>query len=122
MPLYEYRCEACGHVFEQIQKFSDPPIDVCPKCGERKVEKLLSSPAIQFKGTGWYITDYARKGKDKDKGTDKGPDAAAKPGGTEAKPASADSKSSSSDSSSSSTSASDSTGKTPAPPSSSKEP
>ena len=84
MPLYEYRCEACGHVFEQIRKFSDPPIEVCPKCGERKVEKLLSSPAIQFKGTGWYITDYARKGKD-DKGTDKGPDAAAKPGGTEAK-------------------------------------
>jgi putative FmdB family regulatory protein len=62
MPLYEYECEACGARFEQIQRFSDPPTDVCPNCGERKVHKLLSSPAIQFKGSGWYVTDYARKG------------------------------------------------------------
>jgi putative FmdB family regulatory protein len=62
MPMYEYECAACGHRFERIQKFSDPPIEECPNCGERKVQKLLSSPAIQFKGTGWYITDYARKG------------------------------------------------------------
>ena len=62
MPLYEYRCEACGHQFEVIQKFSDEPIAVCPKCGSGPVVKLLSSPAFQFKGTGWYITDYARKG------------------------------------------------------------
>ena len=62
MPLYEYQCDACAHRFEVIQKFSDPPIDVCPKCGGA-VKKLLSSPAIQFKGTGWYITDYARSGK-----------------------------------------------------------
>jgi putative FmdB family regulatory protein len=62
MPLYEYRCEACGHQFEVIQKFSDEPIAVCPKCGSGPVAKLLSSPAFQFKGTGWYITDYARKG------------------------------------------------------------
>jgi putative FmdB family regulatory protein len=61
MPLYEYECEACGHRFELIQKFSDPPAEVCPVCGGR-VRKLLSSPAIQFKGSGWYITDYARKG------------------------------------------------------------
>ncbi|HEX8031047.1 MAG TPA: FmdB family zinc ribbon protein [Vicinamibacterales bacterium] len=60
MPLYEYQCDACGHRFEVIQKFSDAPIEVCPKCGGA-VQKLLSSPAIQFKGTGWYITDYARK-------------------------------------------------------------
>lgn len=60
--MYEYECDACGHRFEQIRKFSDPPIEVCPNCGERKVHKLLSSPAIQFKGSGWYITDYARKG------------------------------------------------------------
>jgi putative FmdB family regulatory protein len=60
MPLYEYECEADGSRFEVIQKFSDPPVDVCPKCGG-PVRKLLSSPAIQFKGTGWYITDYARK-------------------------------------------------------------
>jgi putative FmdB family regulatory protein len=62
MPLYEYQCDACAHRFEVIQKYSDPPIDVCPKCGGA-VKKLLSSPAIQFKGSGWYITDYARSGK-----------------------------------------------------------
>lgn len=62
MPLYEYQCEACGHRFEVIQKFSDAPIETCPKC-EGVVRKLLSSPAIQFKGSGWYITDYARAGK-----------------------------------------------------------
>ena len=62
MPLYEYECEACGARFEQIRKFSDPPVEVCPTCGERKVQKLVSSPAIQFKGSGWYINDYARKG------------------------------------------------------------
>jgi len=61
MPMYEYECGACGHRFERIQKFSDPPVEECPSCGERKVQKLLSSPAIQFKGTGWYITDYAKK-------------------------------------------------------------
>ena len=62
MPLYEYQCNACAHRFEVIQKYSDAPIEVCPKCGGAVV-KLLSSPAIQFKGTGWYITDYARAGK-----------------------------------------------------------
>ena len=62
MPLYEYQCDKCAHRFEVIQKFSDSPVDVCPKCGGA-VKKLLSSPAIQFKGTGWYITDYARSGK-----------------------------------------------------------
>ena len=60
MPLYEYQCEKCGHQFELIRKFSDPPLEVCPKCGG-KVRKLMSSPAIQFKGTGWYITDYPKK-------------------------------------------------------------
>ena len=60
MPLYEYECDACAHRFERIQKFSDPLVDVCPKCGGT-VRKLLSSPAIQFKGSGWYITDYAKK-------------------------------------------------------------
>ena len=61
MPLYEYRCEACGHQFEVIRKFSDPPLATCASCGGAPVVKLLSSPAIQFKGEGWYITDYARK-------------------------------------------------------------
>jgi putative FmdB family regulatory protein len=61
MPLYEYQCDACGHRFEKIQKFSDPLIEECPNCGQKQVHKLVSSPAIQFKGTGWYITDYAKK-------------------------------------------------------------
>ncbi len=61
MPLYEYQCNACGHRFEHIQKFSDPLLSVCPQCGDA-IRKLVSSPAIQFKGTGWYVTDYAKKG------------------------------------------------------------
>lgn len=61
MPLYEYECESCGHRFERIQKFSDPPPDTCPSCHAGPLKKLFSSPAIQFKGTGWYITDYAKK-------------------------------------------------------------
>ncbi len=60
MPLYEYQCDSCEHRFEVIQKFSDAKIEVCPKCGSA-VRKLFSSPAIQFKGSGWYITDYAKK-------------------------------------------------------------
>ena len=60
MPLYEYECDSCQHRFEVIQKFSDAPVDTCPKCGSA-VHKLISSPAIQFKGSGWYITDYAKK-------------------------------------------------------------
>ena len=61
MPLYEYQCEACGERFEKIRKFSDPPLEVCDRCGKGPLVKLLSSPAIQFKGSGWYITDYAKK-------------------------------------------------------------
>lgn len=60
MPLYEYQCAKCKHRFEKIQKFSDPEIKKCPECGG-KVEKLLSAPAVQFKGSGWYVTDYANK-------------------------------------------------------------
>lgn len=63
MPLYEYQCDACGQRFEVIQKFSDPHVDVCAACGKGPVTRLLSSPAIQFKGSGWYVTDYAQKGK-----------------------------------------------------------
>jgi len=63
MPLYEYECEACGERFELIRKFSDPPVDVCTRCGKGPVTRLFSSPAIQFKGTGFYITDYAKKGE-----------------------------------------------------------
>jgi len=61
MPLYEYQCKKCEHRFERIQKFSDPPVKKCPECGG-KVEQLLSAPAVQFKGSGWYVTDYAKKG------------------------------------------------------------
>ena len=60
MPLYEYQCKKCGHRFERIQKFSDAPVKKCPECGG-KVEQLLSAPAVQFKGSGWYVTDYAKK-------------------------------------------------------------
>lgn len=60
MPLYEYQCKKCGHRFERIQRFSDPPVKKCPECGG-KVEQLLSAPAVQFKGSGWYVTDYAKK-------------------------------------------------------------
>jgi putative FmdB family regulatory protein len=63
MPVYEYECLKCGSRFEEIQKFSDEPIRKHDGCGG-KVKKLLSAPAFQFKGSGWYITDYARKGKD----------------------------------------------------------
>jgi len=61
MPLYEYQCDACGERFEAIRKFSDPPLEVCEKCGKGPIRRLVSSPAFQFKGSGWYITDYAKK-------------------------------------------------------------
>jgi putative FmdB family regulatory protein len=60
MPLYEYQCDACGHRFETIQKFSDAPLESCPNCGGA-LRKLQAAPAFQFKGSGWYITDYAKK-------------------------------------------------------------
>jgi putative FmdB family regulatory protein len=70
VPLYEYRCKKCQHTFEKIRQFSDPPIKKCPKCGG-SVEQLLSAPAVQFKGSGWYVTDYARQGSsDKSKSSD----------------------------------------------------
>jgi len=62
MPLYEYECDACGSRFEVIQKFSELT-EQCRKCGKGPVRRLMSSPAIQFKGSGFYITDYAQKGK-----------------------------------------------------------
>jgi putative FmdB family regulatory protein len=61
MPLYEFECEACTKRFERIQKFTDANPEVCPTCGKGPVRRLLSSPAIQFKGSGFYITDYAKK-------------------------------------------------------------
>jgi putative FmdB family regulatory protein len=61
MPLYEYECKKCGHRFEKIQKFSDKMVKKCPECGGQ-VEQMISAPAVQFKGSGWYVTDYAKKG------------------------------------------------------------
>jgi putative FmdB family regulatory protein len=61
MPIYEYLCEKCGQSTEAIQRLADPPLTECPKCGG-KLRKKVSAPAFQFKGTGWYVTDYARKG------------------------------------------------------------
>jgi putative FmdB family regulatory protein len=62
VPLYEYYCKACEHRFERIQKFSDPIVTVCPKCNKQAVEQVITAPAVQFKGSGWYVTDYAKKG------------------------------------------------------------
>jgi putative FmdB family regulatory protein len=60
MPIYEYRCERCGD-FEEMQRITDPPLARCPKC-RRKVKRLISNTSFQLKGTGWYVTDYARSG------------------------------------------------------------
>ncbi len=60
MPLYEYECKKCGHRFEKIQKFSDSMVKKCPQCGG-KVEQMISAPAVQFKGSGWYVNDYPKK-------------------------------------------------------------
>src|SRR5271166_5120806 len=83
MPLYEYECEKCGHRFEKIQKFSDKMIKKCPECGGR-VEQMISAPAVQFKGSGWYVTDYANKSRapgSDGSGKDSKKDEPSKPGG-----------------------------------------
>ncbi len=72
MPLYEYQCQSCSVLTEVIQRMSDPPLTTCDRCGG-DLKKLISAPAFQFKGSGWYVTDYADKGKGgKDKGKDSG--------------------------------------------------
>jgi len=91
MPLYEYQCRACSHRFERIQKFSDPLVTLCPQCGKETVQQLLSAPAVQFKGSGWYVTDYAKKATSttapaKTDAADSS--SSAKPGGESAGPAS----------------------------------
>jgi putative FmdB family regulatory protein len=60
MPLYEYECKKCGHRFERIQLYSAAMVKKCPECGG-KVEQMISAPAVQFKGSGWYVTDYPKK-------------------------------------------------------------
>src|SRR5215467_6438534 len=70
MPIYEYECKKCGRRFERIQRFSDPLVKKCPECGG-KVEQVLSAPAVQFKGSGWYVTDYPKKEASASKGESK---------------------------------------------------
>ena len=109
MPLYEYQCKKCKHKFEKIQKFSDRPIRKCPECGG-SVEKIQHAPAVQFKGTGWYVTDYGGKDKSEkskpegsaDKDSSEKKESTAKEDGgkakdKEAKPKKAESKKSSKD-------------------------
>lgn len=84
MPLYEYKCAKCGHVFEKIESLSASTTKKCPKCGG-KAERQLTAPAIQFKGSGWYVTDYASKnsnasGDKGEKSGEKSGDGAAKTG------------------------------------------
>jgi putative FmdB family regulatory protein len=111
MPLYEYECNACGRRFEVIQKMSDPVVETCPTCGGR-VHKLQSAPAFQFKGSGWYVTDYAKKDQpaaDKNEGDSKATKAADK---SEKAPDAAKSAPTSESSSTSASSADSSTPKT----------
>jgi putative FmdB family regulatory protein len=84
MPLYEYQCEACHQRFEILRKFSDPELDQCTLCGKGPVRRLMSSPAIQFKGSGWYITDYSKKGKSSGESTGTSSGSDAKPAASEA--------------------------------------
>ena len=104
MPLYEYRCNECGHQFEKIQSFSAPEEKECPQC-QGSVERLISAPAVQFKGSGWYVTDYA--GKSKSGGSMKASaDGESKSSESKSEKKPAEKSSSSSDSSSSSSSSS----------------
>lgn len=89
MPIYEYKCEACGHVFESLQKISESPLVECPECGKDTLKKLISSPAFRLKGGGWYETDFKTGDKknvthtDKKEKKEKKPGKAAASGGTE---------------------------------------
>ena len=65
MPIYEYRCDACGHEKEVLQRMSDKPLTKCPKCGKRRFHKLVSAAGFQLKGTGWYATDFKNSGAKK---------------------------------------------------------
>ena len=78
MPLYEYECKKCHHRFEKIQKFSDPHVKKCPNCGG-PIEQVISAPAVQFKGSGWYVTDFKGDSSAKPVNGDANKDGAAKP-------------------------------------------
>jgi len=72
MPIYEYVCNACGHEFEEWQKITDVPVQKCPSCGKRKVERLVSLSAFHLKGSGWYVTDYGKRGSNSEGSKAKG--------------------------------------------------
>ncbi len=133
MPIYEYVCQGCQHRFEMKQKMSDPPVAECPRCGQ-PVTKVISAPAIMFKGTGWYVTDYSDKmkppgqsesaGKPSNGQSEHKKDAAATPaapaaGSSESAPAAAPSSSSGTGGSSSSTPSSQPAGTSSSTPASS---
>lgn len=86
MPLYEYQCSECGKRTEVLQRFDDAPLAACPACGGA-VKKLISKPAFQFKGSGWYVTDYARKGRGGEADGAAGSDGAASAGSAAEVPA-----------------------------------
>lgn len=76
MPIYEYRCTKCGHQDEVLQKVTEPPLTKCPACGKRALQKLMSAPGFQLKGSGWYATDFKHSGsKPAEKKADKKPEA-----------------------------------------------
>ncbi len=88
MPIYEYQCRKCQHQFELLQRFSDPQVTECPRCGGQ-VQQIISAPAVQFKGSGWYVTDYARKsGAGGSNGTKKSETKPESKSATETKPSS----------------------------------
>ena len=92
MPIYEYRCQGCGHELEAIQKIADAPLSDCPACGEPELKKKISAPAFRLKGSGWYETDFKSKDKQRNvtKADDKPADGAKKDDKKEAaKPAEA---------------------------------
>lgn len=90
MPLYEYKCRKCGHRFEKIEAVTAPTTHRCPKCGA-KAERQLAAPAIQFKGSGWYVTDYAGKKPGASSGDKSGDGASTKTAEKPAAPKTADS-------------------------------
>ena len=88
MPIYEYQCSACSHQLEVIQKFSDAPLTECPACGKLALQKMISAPAFQLKGSGWYQTDFKGMGRKKPSvGSETAKDVAADKPATEGKPA-----------------------------------
>lgn len=85
MPIYEYKCTACGHQLEAIQKISDLPMTICPECNKESLQKLISAAGFQLKGTGWYATDFKNKGKPESK--NKSAEGTPSSGAGESKPA-----------------------------------